>query len=101
MDEQSSSGLSVNDRAFLETTDALADLKRHPAWAVYETEILDEVIRTLKNMLFNEDLSDIGQVKGIRAALRAFYLVKGKPQEMITAARDVRQSMGMPERDRQ
>ena len=89
--------LSSNDRAYLEIADQLCDLKRHPAWNTYEREIIDEGIYTLKNMLFNEELSDLGQVKGIRAALRALYLIKGKPEEMVRIARDIRQELGMPE----
>ena len=89
--------LSSNDRAYLEIADQLGDLKRHPAWGTYEREVVDEGIYTLKNMLFNEELSDLGQVKGIRTALRAFYLIKGKPDEMMRVARDIRQELGMPE----
>ena len=95
------SALSGNDRAYLEIADQLGDLKRHPAWNTYEREIVDEVIHSLKNMLFNEELSDLGQVKGIRAALRALYLIKGKPDEMIRIARDIRQELGMPEPEKE
>ncbi len=86
--------LSNNDRTYLEQAAQLTDLKHHPGWACYEREVLDEAIRTLKNMLFNEKLTDIGTVYGIRAALRAFYLVKNKPEEMINVAREIRQELG-------
>lgn len=89
--------LSSSDRQFVEITDQLADLKRHPAWATYESLIIDDTIATLKDLLFNGELVDLGQVRGIRAALRALYLIKSRPEEMIQTARTVRDELEMKE----
>ena len=88
--------VSSSDRDWLNKTDELADLVRHPAWKTYETEVLDVILTDLKNMLFDDKTSDIGVVQGIRLAMKSVVKLRNRPEELITMARRFREDFGLP-----
>ena len=87
--------VSSSDRDWLNKTDELADLVRHPAWKVYESEVLDVVLTDLKNMLLDDKTNDIGVVQGIRLAMKAIVKLRSRPEELINMARSFRADFGL------
>ena len=95
--------LTSNDREWLDKIAALKDLRNHPAWGVYQDEVLDITISDIRDMLLNgvsglnSAEEEVGFMKALRTTLKILIRVRERPHELMEVAKNVRQEFGVPD----
>ena len=98
-----SNNLTSSDREWLDKVAALKDLRNHPAWGVYQDEVLDVTISDIRDMLLNgvsglkSNEEEVGFMKALRIVLKILVKTRERPYELINIAQGVRQEFGVPD----
>ena len=98
-----SNNLTSNDREWLDKVAALKDLRNHPAWGVYQDEVLDITIGDIRDMLLNgvsglnSAEEEVGCMKALRTTLKILIKLRERPYELMEVAKNVRQEFGIPD----
>lgn len=99
----SNSPLTSSDHEWLDKIAALKDLRNHPAWKVYQDEVLDITISDIRDMLLNgipglnSAQEEVGCMRALRIMLKTLVKVRERPHELINTAQNVRQEFNIPE----
>lgn len=100
---QEHSSLSSSDLEWLDKVAALKDLRNHPAWKVYQDEVLDITIGDIRDMLLNgipglnSAGEEVGCMRALRIMLKTLVKVRERPHELINTAQSVRQEFNIPD----
>ena len=87
--------ITSDDRRWILTIASLRDLQNHPAWSVYQEEVVDVVIRDIQDLLLNK-VESVEQIKALRILLKALVRMRDRPEELLESSRRVREDFNIP-----
>jgi hypothetical protein len=80
---------------------ALKDLRNHPAWKVYQDDILDYTICDIRDMLLNgvsglnTAEEEVGFMKALRTMLQILVKLRDEPYRLLESASRMREEFGI------
>ena len=90
--------LNSSDKLWMERRESLALLTKHPAWAIYQEDVLDPMVEELRESILDE-IDDPSLLRAARYVLRALVAIRERPEQFVTQAKRIKQELGIAEGD--